>query len=244
MEFFTLDYLITFFTLSGLEIVLGIDNVIFIALLVHHLQKEQRKKARLIGLSLALVLRVLMLFGVAWIIKLKDPLFRLFNFDFSGRSLLLILGGLFLIVKSGMELVDMFGEAPHDPTNSSKKSTYWKTIGQIVFIDLILSFDSIITAVGMTEGMPHRIPVIITVIFIAMIIMLLSAKQIGEFIYKYQSIKVIALMFIVLVGVMLFLNGFDIYFDKGYIYFAMIFTLVTELINIMLHKKKQKIGEK
>ena len=239
MEFLTIDYIVTFFTLTGLEIVLGIDNVIFIALLVQHLNPAKRTQARLIGLSLALILRVFMLLGVAWIIKLRDPLFSLFHFDFSGRSILLILGGLFLIVKSMMELVDMFGQLPHDPTHNSKNSNYWKTIGQIVFIDLILSFDSIITAVGITEGMAHRIPIIIIAIFIAIAIMLGAAKAIGEFIYKYQSIKVIALMFIALVGVMLLLNGFDIYFDKGYLYFGMIFTLVTEIINIMLNNKRK-----
>lgn len=240
MEIFSLDYIFTFFTLTGLEIILGIDNVIFIAILVQSLELQIRTKARIIGLSLALILRILMLLGVAWIIKLKDPLFSLFGFAFSGRNLLLILGGLFLIIKALLELRDMFKNEPQRHINTSINSHYWKVIGQIVFIDLILSFDSIITAVGMTESMSYRIPMIILVIVIAMIAMIASAKPIGDFIYKHQSIKVIALMFIGLIGVMLLLNGFDINMDKGYLYFAMIFTLVTEVINNKLLKKVSK----
>jgi len=237
MDIFTFDYLFTFFTLSGLEIILGIDNVIFIAILVQSLPLIERNKARIIGLTLALVLRILMLLGVAWIIKLKDPLFSCFGFAFSGRNLLLILGGLFLIVKSLLELKDMFKNEDHKHVNTSSDNHYWKIIGQIVFIDLILSFDSIITAVGITESMPYRIPMIILVILIAMIVMLVSSKSIGNFIYKHQSIKVIALMFIGFIGVMLLLNGFEINMDKGYLYFAMIFSLVTEAINIKLKKE-------
>ena len=240
MEIFTLDYIFTFFTLTSLEIILGIDNVIFIAILVQNLDPQTRTKARIIGLSLALILRILMLLGVAWIIKLRDPLFSLFGFAFSGRNLLLILGGLFLIIKALLELRDMFKEEQQKHISTSVDSHYWKVIGQIVFIDLILSFDSIITAVGMTESMSYRIPMIILVIFIAMVVMVASAKSIGNFIYKHQSIKVIALMFIGLIGVMLLLNGFDINMDKGYLYFAMIFTLVTEVINSKLLKKANR----
>ena len=216
---------------------MGIDNVIFIAILVQSLAPDMRNKARIIGLSLALILRILMLLGVAWIIKLKDPLFSCFGLALSGRNLLLILGGLFLIVKSLLELKDMFKAEDHKHTSTSQSNHYWKVIGQIVFIDLILSFDSIITAVGITEAMPYRIPMIILVIIIAMIAMLVSSKSIGDFIYKHQSIKVIALMFIGLIGVMLLLNGFDINMDKGYLYFGMIFSLVTETMNIQLKKK-------
>jgi predicted tellurium resistance membrane protein TerC len=237
MEIFTLDYILTFFTLTGLEIVLGIDNVIFIAILVQNLQATARTKARIIGLSLALILRILMLLGVAWIIKLKEPLFTMFQFAFSGRNLLLILGGLFLIVKAALELKEMFQENEHKNISSTANNNYYKVISQIIFIDLILSFDSIITAVGMTESMPYRIEMIILVIVIAMVVMLLSSKAIGQFIYKHQSIKVIALMFIGLIGVMLLLNGFDIEMEKGYLYFAMLFSLATEIINIKLPKK-------
>lgn len=240
MEIFTLDYFFTFITLTGLEIILGIDNVIFIAILVQNLQPEIRAKARIIGLSLALILRIIMLLGVAWIIKLRDPFFSLLGFAFSGRNLLLILGGLFLIIKALLELRDMFKNDQEKPITAAIDGHYWKIIGQIIFIDLILSFDSIITAVGMTEAMSYRIPMIISVIIIAMITMIASAKSIGDFIYKHQSIKVIALMFIGLIGVMLLLNGFDIDMDKGYLYFAMIFTLVTEIINSKLLKKNNK----
>jgi len=238
MDLFALDYVITFLTLSGLEVILGIDNVIFIAILVQGLAATVRNRARIIGLSLAVVLRIIMLLGVAWIIKLKDPLFSIYSSSFSGSSLLLILGGLFLIFKSVLELKDMFKETDPHIVHASEGAPYWKVISQIVFIDLILSFDSIITAVGMTESMPHRIPLIIVVIIIAMIFMLMSSKAIGDFIYKHPSIKVIALMFIALIGIMLLLNGFDINFEKGYLYFAMIFGLTTEIINIKLNNKK------
>ena len=240
MEFFTLDYFFTFFTLTGLEIILGIDNVIFIAILVQNLEPKVRKRARIIGLSLALILRIIMLLGVAWIIKLRDPLFSLMGFAFSGRNLLLILGGLFLIIKALLEIKDMFKDEQQKHISASTDNQYWKVIGQIIFIDLILSFDSIITAVGMTESMAYRIPMIILVIIIAMVVMIASAKSIGDFIYKHQSIKVLALMFIGLIGGMLLLNGFDIEMDKGYLYFAMIFTLVTEVINNKLQKNATK----
>jgi predicted tellurium resistance membrane protein TerC len=230
-----LDVILNLITLTGLEIVLGIDNVIFIALLVQHLPKHQRRKARTFGLGLALFLRVLMLLGISWFIKLKETLFSLFNFDFSGRNILLIVGGLFLVVKGFMELKEMFEEEPKGPSNSKASDNYFKVISQIIFIDLVLSFDSVITAVAMS---PDNITVIITAIFIAMIVMMVSSGTIGDFINAHPSIKVIALNFILLVGVMLVANGFDYYFSKGYLYFAMFFTLVTEMINIKLSEKK------
>jgi predicted tellurium resistance membrane protein TerC len=227
--------ILNLFTLTGLEIILGIDNVIFIALLVHTLPARERFKARVIGLSLALILRVLMLFGAAWIIKLTAPLFTLFGFDFAGRNLLLILGGLFLIGKSALEVLELFQEVPIDPEAQDQPSKYWQVIMQITFIDLILSFDSIITAVGMTSNLY----VIITAIFIAIIVMLFSAKPIGDFIYKYPSVKVIALAFIAMVGVMLVSNGFNFEFPKGYLYMTMVFSMFVETINILLAKKKE-----
>lgn len=239
MELFTAEALLNLFTLTGLEIILGIDNVIFIALLVQHLEKKQRNKARVMGLSLALIMRVLMLFGATSIMKLTQPLFTAFTFDISGRSLLLILGGLFLVIKSIMELIDLF-KPEHEEKKSSKaaETKYIKIISQIIFIDMILSFDSIITAVGMTNDFP----IIVIAVVIAMIIMLVASDPIGRFIYEHPSIKVIALAFIAMVGVMLLFNGFDIYFDKGYLYFSMFFAGLVETINIYLRKIEQKKG--
>jgi predicted tellurium resistance membrane protein TerC len=229
--------LLNLFTLTGLEIVLGIDNIILIALLVQHLHGSQRTKARVIGLSLALIFRILMLFGATWIMTLTAPLFTISNFPVSGRDLLLIIGGAFLIIKSCTELIELFAEHSDDPIKPKERETrYTKIIAQIIFVDVILSFDSIITAVGIS----NNFPIMVAAVVIAMIVMLISSNPVGEFIYKNPSIKVLALAFIALVGVMLVLNGLDIGFNKGYLYFAMFFAGLVETINIFLRKRMEK----
>jgi predicted tellurium resistance membrane protein TerC len=238
MPFAPSDWL-TLFTLTGLEVVLGIDNVIFIALLVEHLTPKDRIKARFIGLSLALLLRVVLLFGATWVIGLTKPLFHLFEMPFSGRSLLLIIGGLFLIIKSALEVVSLFKEAgikEKRPSASVEKKRFRNVIIQIIFVDLILSFDSIITAVGIT----NHLLVIIIAIFIAIAVMLLSAAPISDFIYKNPSIKVLALAFILLVGVFLVAQGFGYEIEKGYLYVAMLFCLMVETTNLLLKKQQIK----
>lgn len=234
MDLFTTEALLNLFTLTGLEIILGIDNVIFIALLVQHLQGKQRTKARTIGLSLALIMRVVMLFGATWIMQLTEPLFTILSFVISGRSLLLIIGGLFLIVKSILELIEMFDEKHKEAvTHNAKETRYLKIISQIIFIDIILSFDSIITAVGIS----NNFTIMVIAIVIAMIIMLVASNSIGEFIYANPSIKVIALAFIAFLGIILVLSGVDIEVNKTYLYFAMFFAGIVETINIRLRKK-------
>lgn len=232
MDFFTTEALLSLFTLTGLEIVLGVDNVIFIALLVQHLEGKRRHQARIIGLSLALIIRVLMLFSAVWIMKLVDPLFFIAKFAVSGRALLLWIGGLFLVVKAVMEIFEMFHEHKKDENKDSKETRFLKVITQIIFIDIILSFDSIITAVGIS----NHFPTMVIAVVIAMIVMLISSNSIGKFIYANPSIKVLALAFIALLGVMLILVGFDIHVDKGYLYFAMFFSGIVEFINIKLRK--------
>ncbi len=233
MDIFSTQALIDITTLTGLEIILGIDNVIFIAILIQHLAPKERNKARFIGLSLALIMRVLMLFCATWIMKLTDPFWTLFSFPISGRTLLLILGGLFLVVKAILELYEMFN--PHEDEQVTKKdeTKYSRIIAQIILIDLILSFDSIITAVGIS----NNFSIMVFAIVIAMIVMLISANSIGDFIYKNPSIKVLALAFIGFVGVFLVLTGFNLYFDKAYLYFSFFFSGVVEFINIKLKKK-------
>lgn len=231
MEFFTIDGLLNLFTLTGLEIVLGIDNVIFIALLVQNLQGKVRARARIIGLSLALIIRLLMLSGATWMMKLTDPLFSLFFIHFSGKSLFLIAGGLFLVVKSIKELLELF-HAKEEQKSSSAQQEYWNIILQIIFIDVILSFDSIITAVGISSDMP----IMVTAIMIAILVMLLASEPVGQFIYRNPSIKVLALAFIGFLGVFLTLAGVDIEIDKGYLYFSMLFAGLIEVINIKLRK--------
>ena len=235
MEFFTAEALLNLFTLTGLEIVLGVDNIIFIALLVQTLKGRERTKARTIGLSLALVVRIAMLFCATWMMKLTEPLFTLFNFAVSGRNLLLTIGGLFLVIKSSKDLLELFHEEHEQDQLTAKEDKYYKVIIQIIFIDIILSFDSIITAVGIS----NEFPIMVTAVVISMIIMLLASNRIGEFIYANPSIKVIALAFIAMVGVMLVLNGIDIEIDKGYLYFSMFFAGIVEAINMKLRKRQK-----
>jgi predicted tellurium resistance membrane protein TerC len=231
MELFTSVNILSLFTLTGLEIVLGIDNVIFIALLVQHLKGKQRNRARFIGLSLALIIRVLMLFCASWIMQLKDPLFSL---PISGRSLLLIIGGLFLVIKSVMELIELFHEeAPKQSEEQTKECKYLKIISQIIFIDIILSFDSIITAVGIS----NNLSIMVIAVVIAIIVMLLASDPIGKYIYANPSIKVLALAFIGFLGVILVFAGFNIEINKGYLYFSMLFAGIVEVLNIKLDKK-------
>lgn len=232
MELFNADALLSLFTLTTLEIILGIDNVIFIALLIQRLKGRERKRARVIGLGLALGMRILMLLGATWIMKMTHPLFTVLTIEISGQSLLLIIGGLFLVVKSIMELLELFDPEHEEKKLANPEKKYFKVIYQIVFIDIVLSFDSIITAVGMTDNFP----VMVIAIVIAMFLMLVGSEPISKFIYTHPSIKVIVLAFIALVGVMLLLNGLDIPFNKGYLYFAMFFAGIVEAINIYLRK--------
>ena len=238
MEFFAnIDNIITLITLTWLEIILGIDNVIFIAILVNKLDHNLRNKSRMIGLTLALVLRILLLFSAAWMINLTEPFITIWHFPFSGRNILLLLGGLFLVVKPIKEIITMFqGE---DNNNDSVKlaGNFASIIGQIIFIDLILSFDSIITAVGIA---PNNLPVIIVAIIIAMVIMLIASRPIGDFIHDHPSIKVIALNFILLVGVFLVEDGLNIHLNKNYLYCAVAFATLTETINVLLAKKNKE----
>jgi len=235
MDFFSQEALLNLFTLTGLEIILGVDNVIFIALLVQHLKGATRTKARVIGLSLALIIRILMLFCATWIMTLTKPLLTIVDYPLSGRSLLLIIGGLFLIIKSIMELCEMFHDkAKEEQPRETKKVKFFKIISQIIFIDIILSFDSIITAVGIS----NEFPIMVIAIIVAMLIMLFASNPIGEFIYANPPIKVIALAFIALVGVMLLLGGFQIEIDKGYLYFSMLFAGIVEWVNMKLRKVK------
>lgn len=233
---FSIENALSLATLTGLEIILGIDNVIFIALTAEALPKHQRQKARIIGLSIAFFFRILLLFTAAWIIGLTEPFVTIFGFGISGRSLLLIVGGGFLVVKAMMEIWEMFDENEHSPEMPKRVHTFKSAIIQIIFIDIVLSFDSIITAVGITR----HLEIIIIAIIITIIVMLFSAKPIGEFIHKYPSIKVVALMFILLLGVFLMLAGVDIDIPKGYLYFSMFFSMIVEIINILHAQKHQK----
>jgi predicted tellurium resistance membrane protein TerC len=237
MDLLTYDILFGLITLTFLEIVLGIDNLIFISLAVAKLPPKQRKSARVFGLSLALIIRVLMLFALSWVMSLTDPLFYIGEYGFSFKNFLLIIGGLFLVVKSGWEIFnDVFFKA-HESKEEKKFNAAKNTIAailQIILIDFVFSFDSVITAVGMT----NNIPVIVTAIVISMILMLFASEKISQILHTYPSLKIVALAFIFMIGVILLADGLHMEISKGYLYFALFFTITVESLNIEARKRK------
>jgi predicted tellurium resistance membrane protein TerC len=222
-------------TLTALEIVLGIDNIIFISILVGRLPEHQRQRARIQGLALAMITRILLLLSLAWVMRLTAPLFTVLSYEISGRDLILIGGGLFLLYKSSQEIWDSL-EGPEDDLGQENKpvSSYWALLGQIAIIDIVFSLDSVITAVGMAR----HVPVMVLAIVIAVIVMMVAAKSIGEFVDRHPSVKMLALSFLILVGVALIGEGLELHIPKGYIYFAMAFSVLVELINIRVRKKR------
>ena len=234
---FTLEALISLATLTALEIVLGIDNIIFIAILVGRLPEHQRDKARIFGLALAMGTRILLLLSLFWIMKLTAPLFTILAQEISGRDLILILGGLFLLVKSTNEIHHDIEESGEDEKELKKSSRgYYNTLIQIAILDIVFSLDSVITAVGMASN----ILVMILAVVIAVGVMMFASKSISIFIENNPTIKILALAFLILVGVALIAEGLDFHISKGYIYFAMAFSLAVESINIYTRKKKTK----
>ena len=226
---------IAFATLTVLELVLGIDNVIFISILSGKLPAAQQARARYIGLSLALGMRVLLLLSLSWIIGLTEPLFAIFNFQISGRDLVLIVGGLFLIGKSTHEI---HGSLEGEEGEGSKKlySSFASVIIQITLLDIVFSLDSVITAVGMV----NNIWIMISAVVISIIAMMLFAGPIGAFVQRHPTIKMLALAFLLLIGVTLIAEGFHQHIPKGYIYFAMAFSVLVEVLNMRLRKRAQK----
>lgn len=237
MDFLTYDILFGLVTLTFLEIILGIDNLIFIALAVQKLPKKNRKVARVFGLALAFIIRIVMLFTLSWIMSLTDPLFYLGEVGFSFKNFLLIFGGLFLIVKSAWEIFNdlMFGGHSPEKTESKteQKKNMLAAILQITLIDFVFSFDSVITAVGMT----NNIPVIITAVVISMFVMLAASESIHHFLQTYPSLKIVALAFIFMVGAILLADGLHWHIEKGYLYFSLFFTLAVESLNIAIRKR-------
>src|SRR5688500_9579572 len=218
-------------TLTFLEIVLGVDNIIFISILSGKLPEEQQPRARRIGLLGAMVTRVLLLFSLAWIIRLTQPWFTVLGQEISGRDLILILGGLFLLGKSTYEIHDKLeGEEGHG--SAKVAASFMSVIVQIMLLDIVFSLDSVITAVGMVD----ELWVMITAVVIAVGIMMMSAEPISAFVHKHPTVKMLALSFLLLIGLSLLLEGFDHHIPKGYIYFAMGFSVFVEMINLRLRK--------
>ena len=230
---------IAFATLTALELVLGIDNIIFISILVDKLPKEKRELARRIGLFMAMFMRIALLLLLAWIVGLVAPLFTVFGQDISGRDLILILGGLFLIWKSTSEIHQSLEGDEDSHTTKAVKATFASVILQIMVIDLVFSLDSIITAVGMVDD----VRIMIAAVAGSVALMMLFAGAIGRFVSDHPTIKMLALAFLVVVGVVLVAEGFGQHVPKGYVYFGMAFSLGVEMLNIRGRKKSAKTVE-
>lgn len=232
----TAEALIALATLTALEIVLGIDNIIFIAILVSRLPEHQRDKGRIFGLALAMITRILLLLSLFWIMKLTTPLFTIFAQEISGRDLILILGGLFLLAKSTTEIHhDIEGDGEEEKKHSNAKG-FFNILVQIAILDIVFSLDSVITAVGMV----NNVTIMIIAVILAVGVMMFASKTISDFIEANPTIKILALSFLILVGVTLIAEGLDFHISKGYVYFAMAFSLAVESINIYTRKKKLK----
>ena len=230
---------ITLVTLSAIEIVLGIDNLVFISIAVSKLPYEQREKARKFGIAVACISRVALLLTLAWLAGLTHDLFTLFGQGISIRDLVLILGGIFLLVKGTAEIRDIVkGEADAEDINTKPMNVFWGVIAQIAVIDIVFSLDSVIAAVGMA----NQTPVMVAAILLAVAVMLLAATPLGRFIDNNPTVKMLALAFIVLVGAFLVAEGFEAHVPKGYIYFAMGFSAVVESLNLWAKKRaKQRL---
>ncbi|MEI6182606.1 MAG: TerC family protein [Polynucleobacter sp.] len=237
---------VAFLTLSALEIILGIDNIIFISVIANRLPLEIREKVRRFGLIFALVTRILLLLSLSWVMSLTNPLFRVNDHAISGRDLILLLGGFFLIWKASKEIYveveadedgDEKGDINKANVNKSMFSLFIGSVVQIGVLDIIFSLDSVITAVGMVD----EISVMIAAVLASVIIMLIAAKPIGDFVHRHPSIKVLALSFLTVVGIVLIAEGMGVHLPKGYVYVAMAFSLAVELLNIRSRQKKKKL---
>lgn len=234
MEFFSTEIIVSLITLTFLEIVLGIDNVVFISIISGRLPVSQQKKARLIGISLAFVGRVLLLIAINWIIGLNKPFFYVGNFAVSYRDLILIAGGLFLIGKSTSEIHNRI-EGKGESSKKVKKLTLRSAIIQILILDLVFSLDSIITAIGLVDN----VLVIVIAIVISLAIMLFFSKRISDFINKHPAMKILAISFLIMIGTVLVIEGLHVHVPKGYIYVSMVFALGIEVINMRISRNNK-----
>ena len=236
-QFLTAEALVSLLTLTLLEVVLGIDNIIFISIQAGKLPREQQNRARRLGLFIALFVRIGLLFGISWIVGLKQDLFSLFGMGFSGRDLILLSGGLFLTYKSTHEIHDKLeGETISDDLRPAG-STLSSVILQIVLLDVVFSFDSILTAVGLVR----QVEVMILAVILAMLIMLAFSEKISDFVNDHPTIKMLALSFLLMIGMMLVAESLEFEIPKGYIYFSMAFSLVVELLNMRSAKKQKPV---
>lgn len=229
------DTWIALLTLTFLEIVLGIDNIIFISIVAGKLPEEQQKKARFIGLALALAVRVLLLLGITWLIGLTEPVLTISSFELSWRDIILLIGGLFLIAKSTSEIHHKM-DPPEEEKGVKKAKAFSSAIIQIVLLDIIFSFDSILTAVGLTQ----EVILMIIAVIVSILVMMIFAGSISNFINRHPTLQVLALSFLILIGFMLIVEALHFHVPKGYIYFAVFFSLLVEVINIKIRKTSKK----
>jgi predicted tellurium resistance membrane protein TerC len=232
----SLETLIALATLTFLEIVLGVDNIIFISILSGKLPDTQQRPARRIGLLLAMGTRILLLFSLAWVVKLTAPLFSLIGHEISGRDLILILGGLFLLGKSTHEIHGRL-EGEEGERSTRARSSFVSVLAQIALLDIVFSLDSVITAVGMVD----EVSVMIVAVIVSVLIMMVAAEPISDFVHRHPTVKMLALSFLLLIGLSLLLEGFDQHIPKGYIYFAMGFSVFVEMINLRVRKRAEPI---
>ena len=231
------DAWLTLVTLSALEIVLGIDNLVFISIAVGRLPEAQRPLARKFGIAVACITRILLLVMLAFLARMEEDLFVLFGMGISIRDLVLILGGVFLLVKGSLEIRDLIsGGEDEDPRTTKSSSVFWVVIAQIAVIDIVFSLDSVITAVGIAS----HIPIMVFAILLAVSVMLLAANPLGRFIDANPTVKMLALAFILLIGAVLILDGFDVHVPKPYIYFAMGFSVLVEWLNLLMRRKARE----
>jgi predicted tellurium resistance membrane protein TerC len=230
-------------TLTALEIVLGVDNIIFLSILVGRLPAAKRQKARIFGLALAMGTRILLLLSIAWVIRLTNPLFSILEHAVSGRDLVLIVGGLFLMAKSTHEIHNSFDDKESDVTSPSpnlKRVGFFSTLIQIAIIDIVFSMDSVITAVGLAD----HVPIMVIAIIISVLIMMFAAKPIGDYVDENPTIKMLALSFLILVGTVLLADGIGFHIPKGYIYFAMAYSVGVEMLNLKVRQRLQTNKER
>ena len=222
---------IAFITLVVLELVLGVDNVIFISILAGKLPAEQQQRARTTGIALAVITRILLLFSLSWIIGLTEPLFNVFSLEISGRDLVLLAGGVFLIWKATREIHDKLeGEEGH--ASARVRSAFWSVIAQILLLDIVFSLDSVITAVGMVD----ELVIMIAAVLISALTMIFIAGPLSHFVEQHPTVKMLALSFLLLIGFTLIVEGFHVHIPKGYIYFAMGFSVLVEMLNLRLRR--------
>ncbi len=229
------DIWIALITLTALEIVLGIDNIIFISILADKLPENRQALARRVGLGLAMLMRIVLLFSLSWVIRLTEPLFTIFSEEISGRDLILIGGGLFLLGKATYEIHDKL-EGAEGHGSARVKATLGAVLVQIVVLDIVFSLDSVITAVGMVD----ELGVMIAAVVIAVLVMMISAEAISGFVNRHPTLKMLALSFLLLVGFVLVAEGFDQHIPKGYIYFAMAFSVFVEFLNIRIYRRRRQ----